>query len=249
MVKVGLLTIGQSPRKDILLDWKFNEKQIDNYAPMDVLIPPKGSPIPNNIEFISIGALDDIPKERMKEIQPPKGKGAFISRLRDGSWTLIDHDKIKPYMTSCVDKLEKAECKAIIQLCTGSFTYLKPKVPYLMAGDLCNKMVESVLSSEGKIGMFNPSPPKGENKPTKVENPKRWGIDRTVYSVNANPYESPPESIIPAVKEMKNVDVDIIYMNCIGYSTTHKKIVKDILEKPTILPRSVCAKTLAELFE
>jgi protein AroM len=249
MVKVGLLTIGQSPREDILLDWKFHQEQIKNYNPMDTLVPPKGSPIPGNIEFIHLGALDDIPKERMSEIQPAKGKGGLISRLRDGSWTLIDEEKIRPIMPKCVERLEKAGCKAILQLCTGSFSYLKPKVPYMKPGDLCNKTIDSVLGPEGKLGMFMPSPPKGDNKPKKLENSPRWGGGREVYSVNANPYESPPETIIPAVREMKNVDVDMIYMDCLGYSTTHKKIVRDILEKPTILPRSVCARTLAELFE
>jgi protein AroM len=249
MVKVGLLTIGQSPREDILLDWKFDQEQIKNHKPMGVLVPPKGSPIPSNVEFIHLGALDEIPKERMSEIQPPKGSGGLISRLRDGSWTLIDNEKIKPIMPVCVEKLEKAGCKAILQLCTSNFTYLKPSVPYLKPGDLCNKMIDSITSPESKIGMLNPSPPKDNNKPKKLENPQRWGLNRTVFTVNANPYELPPESIIPAVKEMKSVDVDMIYMNCLGYSTEHKKIVRNILEKPTILPRSVCAKTLAELFE
>ena len=63
MARVGLLTIGQSPRVDILTDWEFRKEQIENFKSMGELVPPSGSPIPPNIEFIHLGALDDIPPE------------------------------------------------------------------------------------------------------------------------------------------------------------------------------------------
>lgn len=247
-IKIGLITIGQSPRADILTDWKFDREKIESFKPMDTLTPPGDSPIPSNIEFVHVGALDGIPPERMSEIQPSPGEGGFISRLKDGSWTLIDHEKLKPLMISCVEGLEKAGCRAILQLCTGSFSYLDTKALVIKPGSLCKSIIESTLGSEGRIGLFRPFPLReGQKKQDKPVRSPRWG-DRETYSVNANPYEEPPEKIIPAVKEMKEQDVDIAYMGCLGYSYAHKRIAYEILQKPVILPRSVSARTLAELY-
>ena len=245
MVKIGLITMGQSPRVDILTDWKFDPREVEEYKAMDILVPPKDSQIPRNIEFIHLGALDDIPTERMNEIKPAPGKSAIISRLRDGSWTLIDHEKLKPLLRKCVERLEKAGCKAILQLCTGKFPYLKPRVPYIMPGILCKRLIESVLSPEGRLGILLPFPTKsGQEKPKRSP---EWG-QREIFSVNANPYEYPPESITPAVEKMMKKDVEILYMGCLGYSFRHKEIASEILKIPVILPRSVCARTLAELY-
>lgn len=244
MVRVGLLTIGQSPRADILTDWKFKKDQIEKFKSMDVLVPPRGSPIPMNVEFVHLGALDDIPPERMHEIQPPKEKGGLISRLKDGSWTAIDHEKIKPMMIRNVERLEEAGCEAILQLCTGGFNYLQPNVLYFKAGTLCRSLIESVLKPSGRLGVFHPFPSKTAPK---MERSERWG-GREVFSINANPYDPPPESITPAIEEMSKQDVDLAYMGCLGYGLEHKKIAMEILGKPVILPRSVSARTLAELY-
>lgn len=244
MVRVGLLTIGQSPRVDILTDWEFRKEQIENFKSMGKLVPPSGSPIPENIEFVHLGALDDIPPERMHEIQPPEGKSGMISRLKNGSWILIDPEKIKPLMINSLERLEEAGCEAILQLCTGGFNYLQPNVLYLKAGTLCRSLIESILKPSGKLGAFHPFPSRSGPR---MERSERWG-GREVFSVNANPYDPPPESIVPAIEEMKKHDVDLAYMGCLGYGLAHKKIAMEILEKPVILPRSVSARTLAELF-
>jgi hypothetical protein len=47
---------------------------------------------------------------------------------------------------------------------------------------------------------------------------------------------------------VKNNDFKLIYLNCLGYSYKHKAIVEKMLGKPAILPRSVLAWTLADLF-
>lgn len=247
-VKIGLITIGQSPRADILTDWMFDKEQIESFEPMGTLSPPEGSPIPGNIEFVHVGALDEIPPEGISEIKPPSGEGGFISRLKDGSWTLIDHDKLKPLMINRVEGLEKAGCKAILQLCTGSFPYLDTKALLIKPGILCRNIIESVLGPKGRIGLFRPFPLReGQKKQEKPVRSPRWG-DRETYSVNANPYEGPPENIMPAVKEMKEQDVDIAYMGCLGYSYAHKRIASEVLQRPVVLPRSVSARTLSELY-
>lgn len=248
MVKVGLLTIGQSPRVDILGDWGFDPEKLVNYKPMEIITPPSRSIIPGNIELLHIGALDYIPSEKIHEIQPGPGKRGPISRLKDGSWTLIDEEKLRSLMIDCVERLEKAECRAILQLCTGNFPYLKPKVTYLKAGALCRSLIESVLGLDRRLGIFMPHPLKpGHEKQLKPIKSPNWG-EREIYSVNANPYQPPADSIKPAVLDMLEQDVDMAYMGCLGYSIEHKRIAAEILNRPVILPRTVAGRAIAELF-
>jgi len=241
MVKVGLLTIGQSPRVDVLTDWGFDLRDVQDYKPMETLTPPANSAIPPNIEFVHIGALDNIPREKIHEIQPPTGKGGAVSRLRDGSWTNIDGDKLNPLMQKCVNELERSGCDAIVQLCTGDFPYLKPKCLYLRPGRLDRGIIETMLPEDGKLGIFGPS-----SSPLTHARAPRWG-NREVYSVGVNPYEGSPESKIPTIKEFKG-KVDLAYMGCIGYSLQHRKVAREILNVPVIIPRLTCLKVLQELY-
>lgn len=135
MVKVGLVTIGQSPRVDILTDWGFALKAVENYKPMEILKAPSGTSIPPNIQFFHIGALDNMSREKLSEIQPPPGKSGPVSRLNDGTWTRIDNEKLKPLMEKCLAELERSECHTIVQLCTGDFPYLKTKCLYIRPGN------------------------------------------------------------------------------------------------------------------
>lgn len=248
MINVGLITIGQSPRVDILTDWKFDLNEIQNYRPMDVLVPPKDSPIPDNIRLYHIGALDFIPPERLHEIEPDRGEPIAVSRLRDGSWQKISSEKLKPYMQECVDKLVKVGCRAILILCSGSFSYLNYEGLLIQTGSICRGIINSSLRKGAVLGLFSPMEQPGAKKQIKPRKFPRYG-DYKVFRVVSNPYELPEENIIPAAEKMREHEVDLAYMGCFGYSSKHRKLVAEILGKPVILPRSVAARTLAELYE
>ena len=67
--RVGLITIGQSPRVDITSDIK------------DVL----GS----QIEIVECGALDNLSHEEINALRPSEGEYILVTRLRDGSTVKI----------------------------------------------------------------------------------------------------------------------------------------------------------------
>lgn len=247
MIRIGLLTIGQSPRVDILTDWKFPTEQIQLYKPMDPLFPPKNSIIPSNILFYHVGALDFLPNEKLKDIEPDPGEPAMVSRLKDGSWQKISHEKLKPYMQECVTKLEKLGCESIVLLCTGDFKYINYKGLLIKPGELCKGIINSLLDKGKVLGIFSPLPPpkqKGHEESEHISEYENYKVIK-VYS---NPYDLPEEKIKSTANEMKKYDIDLIYMNCLGYSLKHKKIVFQILNKPIILPRIVIAEVLYELY-
>ena len=69
MVKVGAVTIGQSPREDVVQD----------------LLPLMGE----QVELIQAGALDELTREEVQAFAPGPEDYALISRLRDGSSVML----------------------------------------------------------------------------------------------------------------------------------------------------------------
>jgi protein AroM len=62
----------------------------------------------------------------------------------------------------------------------------------------------------------------------------------------ASPYASEDEVSV-AAKALKRADPHVIVMHCMGYTQAMKKKVMEITGKPTILARSLVARTVKEL--
>lgn len=65
MIKVGAITIGQSPRTDVTQD----------------ILPLLG----DQVELLQAGGLDGLTREEIEAFQPGPDDYVLISRLRDGS--------------------------------------------------------------------------------------------------------------------------------------------------------------------
>ena len=101
-----MVTIGQSPRTDVLLDIR------------DIL----GS----DIEVIECGALDKLSMDEIAQLKPSKKENLLVSRMRDGSEVRLSHHKIIDRMQECLDRLQKDSDMQVL-LCTGEFPELYSK--------------------------------------------------------------------------------------------------------------------------
>ena len=76
-MKIGALTIGQSPRNDLI-------PEIEAFF--------KGA------EIIQLGALDGLSKEQIADLAPSGDDEILVSKLKDDSWALMAESKI---ISSC----------------------------------------------------------------------------------------------------------------------------------------------------
>lgn len=88
MIKVGAITIGQSPRTDVTQD----------------ILPLLG----DQVELLQAGGLDGLSREEVKTFQPGPDDYVLISRLQDGSSVVFAERYILPRLQDCIDKLEAA---------------------------------------------------------------------------------------------------------------------------------------------
>ncbi|KZM57211.1 AroM family protein [Aeribacillus composti] len=216
--RVGVLTIGQSPRTDVT--------------------PSIKGILGSNIEIIERGGLDRLTEETLSEITPgPTTTTTYISRLRNGKSVKIDKNKLLPLLQEELTELEK-ETDVTIMLCTGDFPTLKNTKPVLYPDKVLRHSVQAIMT-KGTLGLIIPLE---EQKKSLVE---KWhGIGMDIVVEAASPYEE--SDLKGAGARLKEKGADLIVLDCMGYHESHKNEVKQVFDGPVILPRTLIARIAAE---
>ncbi|OLS03107.1 AroM family protein [Tissierella creatinophila] len=220
MGKLGIITIGQSPRIDLTEDLVniLNE----------------------NITVIERGILDNYTyQEVIDNFKPSHGEKMLVSRMKDGREVKLSEKKITDCMQECIIDLEK-DVDMILILCTGRFPKYNHNKPLLIPQEILHSIV-SKLSNEKEIGVIIP-------KDEQIDSITNWweesGIKIQVKT--ASPYKD-IETIENVSKHFKNKDIEYIILDCMGYSQAMKEIVKTRSQKMVILPRTLIARIINEL--
>jgi len=220
-MKIGMVTPGQSPRDDI--------------------VPEMESYLHKEADILQAGALDDISEEEVaRRLSPESDNDLLVTRMRDGSSVTVSEAKITPLVQHCVEKLEKEAAPIILVLCTGNFPTLHSKSLLLKAGDIFTGVVRSI-SRGSRIGVMIPHPVQAERSREK------WGrLGMEIKVAEASPYSS-MDAAEAAAERLRKEEISLIAMDCLGYNTRMKELVRNITNKPVVLPRSILARVLAEL--
>ena len=216
--KIGFVTIGQSPRSDILEDLK---------------------PFLGTLKIMERGALDSLSSDELEAVAPLPDETPYVSRLRDGSQVLLSPEKILQPLQKAVDSVVKSGAEMVVVLCTGSLPTLQCPVPLLFPGRLLRSFVKGVLLPEGILGVVVPL---SEQAATARES---WNpITPHVHTASLSPYLD----LATEIEECQTLEgCDLIVMDCLGYTTGHKAMLKRLLNINTVLARTVMARAVQEL--
>lgn len=220
-VRVGMITIGQSPRLDVTLEVK------------DILGP--------QIEIVECGALDGLSPEEINELKPSKSEYILVTRLKDGTTVRVSREKIIDRMNRCIRKIEN-NVEIIVILCTGEFPTLKSKKLMIEPSTLIYNVVRS-LHPKSKLGIIYPSLDQADIII------RKWKFDNiNIIAESLSPYEDVQEALIERKAErLKKASVELIVLDCIGYSTRTARLIKKVTGIPVILPRTLTARVIKEL--
>lgn len=219
--KIGTVTIGQSPRTDI--------------------IPEISAILGSDVEICESGALDGLTKPQIAELAPKKGDYVLVTRLADGSSVQVAEHFITVRIIECIKSHFKNGIEIVFLLCTGEFPDFANDGLLIRPQRILFNAVSSV--AEGlKLGIMSPSPdqiPQSE---------RRWKeVSKTLKVAPASPYVNPIDSVSNAAQELKDWGVQITVMDCMGYTMGMKEKVMEITGKPVILARGIAARTVKEL--
>lgn len=220
MARLGIITIGQSPRIDLTED-------------LVTILSEK-------ITIVEKGILDNFTYgEVIDKFKPSNNENILVSRMKDGRQVILSEEKIIKSMQNCIIDLEK-DVDIILILCTGRFPKYNHTKPLLIPQEILHGVVAK-LSNRKEIGVIVP-------KDEQINSITNWwkesGVKIQVES--ASPYKN-IEDIKNVSKHFRNKDIEYIVLDCMGYSKKMKDIVKTYSEKMVILPRTLIARVINEI--
>lgn len=218
--RVGMITIGQSPRVDV--------------------VPEVTALVGRPMDVVEAGALDGLSLAEVRGLAPGPGDETLVTRMADGTEVHGAKRHITPRIQACIDRLA-SQVDVIVLLCTGVFPELHSPVPFLEPQRLVDRIVQAVVGHGGRVGVMVPAATQVEASRRKTE---EYGMMAVV--VAASPY-SRSDEIRRAAEQLRAADVKAIVMHCIGYDAKMKGGVRQVSGKPVILARSLVGKILEEL--
>ena len=221
--KVGIATIGQSPRVDVV-------PEIKKFACVEA-------------EYLECGALDGLSLAEIEDLAPEKGEYMLVARLNDGTPVRLARSKIIEKMQVCTDKLVEQGADLVIILCVGEWPKFKSeKLVVTPSGPFCGFAL-GLLREGDRLGVIVPAEDQIDDFGRKW---KKEGVETIVTA--ASPYgPTAREESKEAAEILKQHHVDLVVMDCPGYTLGVKRMVQEITGKPAILVRAAVGAMIKQL--
>ena len=136
MTKVGLITVGQAPRSDV--------------------VPDMAAIWGGDVEIVEAGALDGLAREQIAPLAPEGDDEILVTRLADGSSVFVGKTKMIPRIEAKIAALEDRGVALNVLLCTGEFPRLRARRPFLEPQQLLLGLLRAMVFP-GRLGVLTPS--------------------------------------------------------------------------------------------
>ena len=217
---VGTVTIGQTPRDDV--------------------VPQLRTLLGDHIEIVETGALDGLSEQAIKDGAESSEGALLVTRLRGGVEIHLQEGFLIPRLQQCVTALQD-RVHLILVLCTGDFPSLESDLPVVFPGPLVRNTVRGL--GWASLGIMTPAA--GQI----ADQQERWkGVAPRVVVESASPYGS-PEGLSEAARRLRDARIDAAVMDCVGYTRVMKQTVRTILGKPVLAATSLLARIVAEMLD
>ena len=221
-MRIGLVTVGQSPRDDIT-------KSI-------ALV------LGGRVEIVEAGALDDLTNEECLQFGGSGDDELLVSRMRDGSAVGVRTNVVTPLLQQRIFDLEEQGVELTLLLCTGTLPGFKSSRLVLVPQEILMSVLEGILPA-GTLAVICPADEQVASTYTQFS---RDGIDLHVDWLSPYGPDAPVEALAERLREL---DVDLVFLDCFGFSPEVKHTLARKIGKPVVLPVTLMARILGELVE
>ena len=218
-VTIGAVTIGQSPRDDVIPVIQDLLQDID-------------------LEVSQCGALDGLSVQEITAEAPTQKQGVLVTRMRDGTPVKVNREFLVPRIKQCIHSLEDTN-DFILMLCTDPFCGLDSRKLLLAPGRILLKTVDAL--GVRRIGVLTPA------EEQRREQEDKWAKVAQAVMVSAvSPYTE-SHRVGVAGETLGRAGVDLIVMDCIGYTPAMRQAVRSVAGCPVLLPTTTLAGVVKEL--
>lgn len=216
---LGVITIGQSPRDDMV------PELVRHWPGVDVL---------------QAGALDDLTEEEADQLSPTPGEEVLTSLLRTGRSVVFSRDTVLRRLQRRIAELEDRGATANVVVCTGEFPPLRHRRPLLLAEPLIVAGVGAL--SSGTVGVICPLAAQI------ADSERKFGtLDRPVVASEVDPYSADETAYIAAARKLTEAGADVVVLDCMGYTEQHRRWARAGTDVPVVLARSIVARLAGEV--
>lgn len=220
MENIGIITIGQSPRDDV--------------------VPEIKAILGREHKIVEAGALDDYTLKEILEQEVLPGDDVLVSRMLDGTEVKVTKRFVVPLIQKRIIEMEEKGVEAILVLCTGKFPEFRSKALVVTPSEFIKGVVEGSIR-RGRLGVVYPA----KEQITKAQ--EEWGGNSLqVYADVASPYGSDDE-LKRLAERLSGKDLNLIILNCMGFSSRMKRLIRERTKKPVIQANVLAARILKEL--
>ncbi len=218
MDTVGILTIGQTPRPDF-------ERVFRRHLPQ--------------VQLLVRGALDGLSEETIDRMAAAGGEYPLFTILRDGTTREISLYRLKPLLDERVLQVAGEGAVMAAVMCAGDFPALQSPIPVLYPGRLLPSMVRGVCSGN-RIGIVIPNA--GQTECAKAHWQGRGFEVEAAVASPANPSDLPR-----AARELSRPDLELIVLDCLGFSPEEAHRMRVLSGKPVLCPQTLIPRIMAEM--
>jgi len=224
MTRLGAITVGQSPRVDILPD-------------IEPLLP--------GVEILERGALDNFTDGELDGLMERRRDPVLATRRRDGREIIVAEEDVMGGLRAGIEDLNEREVEAVLLLCTGTFPELESRVPILYPERLLSHFVRAVCR-DCTLGVMTPAVAQIPFQRERWE--RALGGDACVEVVHASPYVGDAlEGVKVAARDLASRGASLIVMDCLGFTREMRALARQESGLRVVLARTVVARAGAEL--
>lgn len=224
MHRLGLLTLGQSPRPDGL------------FADVSAVVGP-------GVEILEYGALDGLDQAGIAGLAPQGPGPVLVTLLRTGLSVSLDRARFLPHLQTRLHDLDRAGAEGVVLLCTGDFPELRSSCPLVIPHALLYQIARGLLPAGETMGVLMPL---SEQLPAMEREFAALGV--RVIAASASPYGD-EEGMRHGARALHSNGASLVYMDCFGYRASAKQAVKEEALCPVVLARTMAARLMAEFIE
>lgn len=211
--RLGLVTIGQAPRSDLIPDVR---------------------PLLARVEWVEHGALDLIEHEEIAALVPRPGETELVSRLRDGTGVRLAEERLRPHVSAALQRCVEDGCSAVLVLCTGRLGHASVGIPVLHSEELAHEAVAELVG-DGSLAVVCPT----ADQVNDVRS--RWTerLGRPVLVEPWDPYQAGSrDGLVEMAGHLVAAGADRLYLDCMGY-TLADGVLAETAGRPVSVARAV----------
>ncbi len=218
---VGLVTIGQSPRVDVVPD-------------MEAILGPA-------VTVRERGALDGLDRAEIAALAPGPGDDILVTRLADGIPVFVAKRHILGRVQAAIGELERTGVTMTALLCTGAFPALEASRLLVLPHQVLLGVLRA-LRWPGRLGIVTPSV---QHVP---QTEARWradGFDPVVVPLSPYEEESPAE-LERAGQALRAARAGLVALDCMGFRRKTRDELQRLTGAPVLLANLLVARVIAE---